>query len=335
MNDLELRELLDARSTPPMTIDAASARLAGVRGRVVARRRRQLVGGAVMLLVAMVGVTGLAWNVSHGKRLSQPVAATPSPSKVGAFPEYSDGNRMVVAASSTSSHRSVSVDYTPTRNLSGLWIYRRCDDHLWVKVTLNGKPFTNGTCGGGSGFSGTTLANYGAVAGKKLTATVTVVGSGDSGKGPVPQQIGPIDIGIALPVAFADYPLPPRPAVVPTLEVEPPGKGRLVIRAVPNEWTRPVTKTVRWQEFAWLGSLLQTPGSVELRINGHLVQTEERWEYSSSHNIQSFDNGWEKELYDLDLKAGQLVTLTATPKNVTGDWAFELEHDPIEEVSTN
>src|SRR5690606_24327304 len=95
-------------------------RLAGVRRKVVARRRRRLAVGALTVAAVTAGSLAVG-TVLTGT--GHPVS--PAAGSLEGFPEYAEGARVVAAAAAPLSERTVSVTFTPsTTELVG---FARCD----------------------------------------------------------------------------------------------------------------------------------------------------------------------------------------------------------------
>jgi hypothetical protein len=331
---MDLTELLQERSAEPAEGVAHHVRMAAVAARVTRRRQRRRAAvaaiGAVAAVLLIAGLTA-ALRPSAAPR---PVERTPTPSPtrlVEGFPEYAQGARVVAAKAAALPTRTMTLTFVPTT--PDLVVFDRCDGlpdqvSLAVAITLNGRSFLSGGCGGS--FRPGDLAEYGVVAGKRAILTATVQGASRFA------ETG--DIEVAVPAAgifamavgermsFADYPLPPRPATLRPLESRAPVNsaglerpGAVVVRADPADPTRAQRLTVTWRAVGDIDMASQTPGLLHVRVNGVEVATGEWWDYEQGGFGGSGDKDWPRE-YGLTVHPGERVTVEVVPEHVTGDW---------------
>lgn len=164
MNLTDLTEVLRDRAA----VDAAThdARMAGIRGRVLARRRRVALTGVVGVVLALVGVVYVALP-GRGVDSAEPPRS---------LPEYLFGVRVVAQVWGDLPTTSVTLEYTPESDDLALFV--RCvtdsaNDDVVTFVTVNGRPGPGSGCDGDSAFR-IHPTSYGGAVGKPFTVTLTV-----------------------------------------------------------------------------------------------------------------------------------------------------------------
>ncbi|HEU5469178.1 MAG TPA: hypothetical protein VFV67_00885 [Actinophytocola sp.] len=321
MNLSDLSEVLRERAGEPVDLPPES-RLAAIRNRVVARRRRRLmvaVSGLVVLLLAGV-VYSTAW---------QGRTAPPADSRtIEGFPEYASGARVIAAGSGALPHRTLTVRFVPAS--LDLTVFTRCDNpgrQLMVRLEVNGGPLSpGGTCGGGHGFPEQAWTDGGVRVGAPAEVTLTVIG-GQSPEGdllPIPDS-GAFAMAIGEAVPPDEYPYPPRPATLDSLDdVGLPGtSGEL--RADPADPNRPQQLSLTWPGPLELQAVINTPGRLRILVDDVEVLSLDGWAYYPQ-GASTSDDLW-PELVGLRLAPGQLVTIRVLPERASGDWKVTL-HPP-------
>ncbi|GAA1395800.1 hypothetical protein [Catellatospora coxensis] len=348
---IDLKELLDDRSTPPAEF-SQHMRLDEVQNRIATRRRRRMtVGGTLAAVVALVLI---GYGVTPALRGAPQPAVTPSPLPrlIEGFPEYASGARVVAAATTAPGATSVTVTWTPTT--TDLRLFRRCgtgvsDGTLEFQMSINGHETHSGTCGGGT--SSVTwpdheraAANLGLRVGTPATVTMTATGvmlwhsqEEKSEHVPVPPTAW-MSVAVGENMAYADYPLPARPATLRPVEFDSvlmmggvehaPPDDHLWLRGNADAPLHPVSVTVVWRDRFDLRLRSQTPGTLGILINGFEVNSPTWWDYDAG------ESGfyWQTATYEprpepvgyVPPAPGSLVTITVTPRNVTGAWVVEV-----------
>lgn len=341
MNLTDLKQVLDERSGDPAEHVVHHLRLQGVRGKVVARRRRRV---ATWTACAIVAVAGVAAAVVPGLRPDVPPtpADTPSPVRtIEGFPEYANGARVVAAKSAALPQQRLELTVVPTT--PDLVLFKRCGGTgekvtLETKVTVNGHEFASGGCGGA--YQSADWAGLGVAAGKPVTFVMTITRAQrsddtDGGRVPIPDT-GTFGLAIGERMPFDRYPLPPRPSgtLEPLREDLPAGCTEklcpdvVIIRSDPADPARPVRRTLTWETMHGIDMVAQTPGLLHVRVNGVEVTTGEWWDYAMGGYgmYGDSDGGWKRE-FGLDLHPGDSVTVEIVPEHMTGAWQVVFSPD--------
>ncbi|WP_155372307.1 hypothetical protein [Catellatospora vulcania] len=350
---IDLKELLDDRSAPPTGL-SQHLRLDEVQGRIATRRRRRMtVGGALAAVVALVLI---GYGVTPALRSAPEPAVTPSPLPrlVEGFPEYAVGAHVVAAAKSAPGTTSVTITWTPTT--TDLRLFFRCgtgaaDGALEYEMTVNGHPNHGGTCGGNGSSSVSwpdhqaTAAEFGVRTGTPATLTMTATGmvvwrdqEQRNEHFPVPPTAW-LSVAVGEHLAYADYPLPARPATLrPVVDFEgvfvmggvdqAPEEEHLWLRSDPADPLRPMSVTIVWQDRYDLRLRSQTPGTLGISLDGVEVESPTWWNYETGEAGVYWQTATYRPLPDVvgftPPTLGSRVTLTVTPRNVTGTWVVEV-----------
>ncbi len=321
MNLTDLTEVL--RDHAELDDTAHDARMAGIRARVLGTRRRLALTGVVCVVLALVGTVFLALP-----RQVQP--ADPARS----FPEYGSGSRLVMQAWRDLPTDSVTVEYTPKSD--SFVLFERCvaesaNQVLVNMITINGREVKGGGCDSGGVMEIGDLAKYGGAVGKPLVITM-IVGSGrvvgeppekvEDVRSPDESATGEFAIGIGELVSISEYSFPPRPETLEDLDdIAAPGDmpGDINIRADRNDPDAPQTLNVTWSGPYRLLVSLNTPGRIEVLINGEAAYDVDSWDYGgvSGFAILGEEDG-------PHLPPGQTATITVIPERTTGDWIVQL-----------
>ena len=339
MNLTDLKQVFDERSGDPAEHVMHHLRLQGVRGKVVARRRRRV---AAWTAGAIVAVAGVAAAVVPGLRPdgTPTPADTPSPVRtIEGFPEYGNGARVVAAKSAALPQHRVELTIVPT--ILDLVVFNRCDGvgeriSLEKKVTVNGHLFVSGSCGGTYRPQG--WAGLGVAVGKPATFVLTITGAerydeADGVRVPIPET-GTFGLAIGERIPFDRYPLPPRPGTLDPLREDLPAgcteascPDVVIIRSDPADPTRTVRRTLTWETMHGIDLVAQTPGFLHVRVNGVEVATGEWWDYAMSGNgmYGDKDGGWKQ--FGLDPHPGDSVTIEVVPEHITGAWQVVFSPD--------
>ncbi|HEU4424235.1 MAG TPA: hypothetical protein VFR67_17030 [Pilimelia sp.] len=316
MNLTDLRDELDARSLPDDDV-LGSARLAGVQNRIQGIRRRRVAGVAAAAAVVAAVVIGYG-ALPRTSALPDP-AATPSPSTVNGFSEYASGAK-VVATASGSLHDTIRL--TAVAGERGFAFTHRCsltDEHLMVRWRIAGRNDSSGaSCSTDSGGSYRPEPTFWTRAGIRPGDTVTFVAWVEwDGQKPrsTPLPDGAFSFAVMRRLAFEEYPLPPRPAVLQPLSEAPanisPTGAIGVVESDPADPNATRTVTVAVPPGASLDIGAQTPGTMRVLVDGKLLTTAEWWDYSLGINANLLRYGQ---------KGTRPVTLTFQPEHMTGAW---------------
>jgi len=320
MNLTDLTEVLRERAELDDT--AHDARMAGIRGRVLATRRRLALAGVVCVVLAVVSAVFLT--------VPRPVEpANPTRS----FPEYDNGARLVAQAWADLPTDSVTLEYTPKS--PEFVLFERCvaessDQDLVMVITINGRPVQAGGCYSGS-LPMDDLTRYDGAVGRPLVITMTV-GVGRV-RGEIPEKVEDVRppdeavtaefaIGVGELVPVSEYPLPARPETLEDIDDFLSSDPDIDIRADRNDPEQRQEISMAWPGTLGVHAAINTPGRLEVLINGQVVYELESWGYSGEFGIAILG-----EADGLNFSPGQTVTVTVIPERATGDWSVQLsEH---------
>lgn len=349
MNLTDLHGLMDERYESDDVPVLSESRIDGIRRRVTAARRRRAVG-TLVALAAVAAAIGLP-HLAQGPRHAAPAA---DPATVDGFPTWAEGGKVIGTRSGKLSTGSVSLLVTFSRLDHGFVIDSRCtfaqpDANLAVllSVSVNGTELYQTACGSSHIVPGdpAVLANASLKVGVPAVVTLTSVYAqlSDTGYvGPTRATIpdGTIAMAVRQRVPFEDYPLPPRPKPLPPFDparlvLEGGATAPLATATSGSDPLDPVTTTVDWPSVApgdpWLryDVFSQTPGLLQISVDGTGVNMPaEFWAYEAV----SSGSEWSGDIsaddlarLGLTIKPGDTVTLTVTPRYVTGAWAVAFE----------
>ncbi|MGW6447369.1 hypothetical protein [Lentzea sp. NPDC055074] len=301
MNLSDLTEVLRERAD--LADSSHEARMAGVRARVSATRRRRAVAGVAGVVLALVGIVYAVLP-----RADQPEPAVPPRS----LPQYQEGTRLVAQAWGDLPTTSASTRFVPES--MDFLVFTRCEtpphEVMHITVTINGHLLQEGnSCGGSHKVPG--WEGFDIVVGQPSVITLTVDSAPPSGT---------FAVGIGEPVPVSEYPFPTRPPTPATfVEHLPEPLVELKSDADP---LRRKELSVRWPGTASVLGQMNTPGRIQVFVEDVLVLDFSSWSYDA-RSAQNSPMDWKKH-YGLDLKEGQTVKLTVVPERVTGDWEVTL-----------
>lgn len=302
---------------------AHEARMAGVRARILATRRRLALTGVVCVVLALVGVVYVA--------LPREVESARPPRSL---PEYQDGARLVTQSWADLPTASVTVKYTP--KAEDFVIFRHCstepsEPDLVTMLLINGKEASADGCGHDSTVE-IDVARYGGVVGEPLVIRMVVGVSGTEDRFPEKVEhvrppegttTGEFAVGVGEPVPVSEYPFPPRPETLEDVdEFVLSGETVLEIRSDRNDPDARQTVNVTWPGPLRMITAVNTPGRLEVLINGKVVYDMDSWDYRGRSGYMEF---WEGD--GLNIPRGQTATITVIPERTTGDWKVEFAEE--------
>lgn len=305
----ELRELLDERSDKPPDEVMNHLRLAGVRAKIRGRRRRRALLLLALAALLVVGAGTLALVPLGG---SSPAPAS-APSTIGGFPEYAFGAHVISAESARLPVRRITLAVTVNSN-PDLVVLTRCGDlSLEVQLTLDGNVLASGPCQPGA------TRPLGLRKDRTSALVLTVLDA-------PPGSSAEYGVAVARPMAFPEYPLPPRPSSVKPLAVRgdetcaarPCGEP-IVLRSDEHDPLRPVVMKITWTRMRSVQAVSQTPGHLAVTIGGIALGTGTWWSYDQT--VVPFTPS-------VQIAAGTDVTVAIEPEYVTGAWQVVLTPEP-------
>jgi hypothetical protein len=310
MNLTDLSEVL--RDRAELADSSHEARMAGVRARVSATRRRRAVAGVACVVLALVGIVYAA--LPRPEALPEPAVPPRS------LPEYQSGTRLLAQAWSDLPSTSVTVRFTPKS--SNLLLFTQCDvgpgRNLLVAVTINDRSLFDGnTCGGAT--RPKDWSGLGIVPGQTTVITLTVAGE----QGHEPGQVLPLPpsgtfaLGVGEDVPVDEYPFPPRPQTLETFTPQHP-TPTIELKSDPADPAGRKESTIQWPGRNVMVAQMNTPGRMRVLVDDVLVVDFSHWSYIVGSNHVWLDDV--KKDYGLDLADGQTVKITVIPERITGEW---------------
>jgi hypothetical protein len=349
VNVTDLPELMRERCAHDPVPALAERRMAAIERKVSAGRRRRAAGVlAGLVLVAVAATLPAVAGLRADHRRPAPAAST-----IDGFPVYADGGRLVASASGGYDSGSVSLS-APVGDL-GFLITNRCaaipsDLEIELQIAVNGRDLGRMSCeaavGGYAGWSPAFYSHWHVTAGQPVTFVftpkafrLTLDTSGQTtGRTPTALPAGTFSVAVYRQVAFADYPLPPRPQTLPTLNVSAFGlggdTGMTTVSSDPHDPLTPKTLTLTLPRHCNTQTLAgclemsvaaQTPGEIDIRIDGTLISTARFWDYDGSFaalTVVDTMQSMQPPYRNIHLTPGSTVTVTITPRYLTGGWEF-------------
>jgi hypothetical protein len=261
----------------------------------------------VAVLLAGAGVLAIA---PLGGPARPPVA---SPATIGGFPEYAFGAHVISAESARLPVRRISLSVTVNTS-PDLVVLTRCSDLATeVELTLDGNVLASGPCQPGV----TRPLGLRKDRTSSLVLTVLHAPAGSDAE---------YGVAVARPMAFPEYPLPPRPSSIKPLTVRgdescaarPCGEP-IVLRSDGHDPLRPVVMKITWTTLRSVQAVSQTPGHLAVTIDGIALGTGTWWSYDQT--VVPFTPS-------VQIPAGAQVTVSVEPEYVTGAWQVVLTPEP-------
>jgi hypothetical protein len=317
MNLTDLSEVLHERAE--LADSSHEARMAGVRARVSATRRRRAVAGVAGVVLALVGIVYAV--LPRPEALPEPAVPPRS------LPEYQTGTRLLAQAWGDLPSTGATVRFVP-KSLN-LWMFTQCEvgknRNLLIAVTVNDRSFVDGSgCGGG--VKPKDWSSLGVVPGQQTVMTLTVLGEAGQDVSNPPQvlplpQTGTFAIGVGEEVPPSEYPFPPRPQTLGTFTPRYPAPT-IELKSDPADPLARKEFSVEWPGNAVLVAQLNTPGRIQVLVDDVEVVDYSNWSYVVG-STQQWSEDW-KTLHGVDFPKGRTVKITVIPERITGDWMVTL-----------
>ncbi|GIH07340.1 hypothetical protein Rhe02_54070 [Rhizocola hellebori] len=297
--------------------------------RKIRRRRRILTAATAAAIAALIG----GYQFLPAAPVPPAESASPSPSPSAAA-EIGHGLRLMAHDVVPLSAKSLSLVWTPT-SAKGTHISSICRDvesvEVQVEVLVNGKLIYTGSC------ASSTFTTFEDVPGMRLgtPATVIIKATGAVRYDPVTNAsisvpvpaIGALEVDVYQRLSFEEAVLPTRPANLKPLQDTNQCLG---VRSNPGDPLQPATVSLIWDDTIFYLAESQTPGELELAVNGHSLMTLGFWDYDLTPYIGSWDTTQPGPGRDglTPPQRGQTVTLSVTPRHVTGAWQVKFDWIP-------
>jgi hypothetical protein len=321
---LRLDESLLPEPTMPPT---PAERLANVEKKITQRRRRRIaVGAAGAVALLLLFFAGYRIVAAHRPPPPQPPVNTPSPSYINGFREYSEGFRVVAAGTLPADQNFMDLTWTPTQNAE-ITLFTRCaydapDTEVLIDIEILGSDFGPASCSSGS--RDPTLPQVCLCVDHPVTAHLRFSGlkhgqdaAGHPVQTPVPLPVGTISVAFGESVSFDKYVFPPRPGELKPL----PPPSCLEVRSDPADPLKPRQIPIPWHDVIRLYGYQQTPGHLNITLNGKKQTTFDSWDYELDEHTEL--------VLTADVSSWTSpVTLTVTPEKVTGGWVVTIKYYP-------
>lgn len=342
MNVTDLPELMRERSAHGPEPVLADSRMAAIGRKVTAARRRTAGGLAGLMLLVMAVTLSAVAGLGGGHHRPAPPAST-----IDGFLEYANGGRLV--SEETALYSGGGIPQTVDADDFGLMATSRCPAPPAVEIDLdiavNGRHQGTMSCGSGGTYAQYPPAIYPkwhVTPGRPVTflfipkAFRLTLGAGGQTIGRTPTALPPgmFSVAVYQQIRFADYPLPPRPHTLPTLNVGQFGlddTGMTTVGSDPNDPLAPKSLTLTLPAHCPQAGCLdmavtaQTPGEIDIRIDGTLVSTARFWDYDGSGVMVTVVDTMQSQqppYGDIHLTPGTQITVTITARYLTGAWEF-------------
>jgi hypothetical protein len=300
LTDADLRELL-AQRTQAVPADSSVARAAAVDQKVRVIRRRRAASASFAVVVVLLVAVGLSGLLRDGHERTGPVPAYQQKVGHGMLPRYSEGGEAAAYTTfRTDETRNATFTFTPTS-----WSFLvsiRCDKDLpkskMVSVEINGRPLMDGSCSGGTSTAGPAYgteqaraASLGVRLGEPATVQVRVVQVTPGQKAPEKQPVyrgamRDYRVGVALyaPMALDDYPFPPRPRKLESLDGGGVGGGGHLLGTVDSRSVGANGQgavTVRLTPKGFQTEIYAVaPGAVTVSVNDRTIDLATSWTWA-------------------------------------------------------
>lgn len=313
MNLTDLTEVLRRHAELPP--DAAHGpRMSGIQARVKASRRRRVAAVAASL-VAVLGVSFA---------LTLPVRRESQPAEPVVFSEYHEGTRIVAQTSGRAPESTITLRFVLTALDTKLFI--ACDPHdgdkqMYANLFVNGVQSSNdSTC------TKLTYTTDWTEVGIGVGTSVTVTASAgeqqwreEFRKGPIPPD-ATFGLAVGVPVTPEDYPFPPRPESLKSVDavLDRIARSRRidVRRADQDQPNGTWRTTVTWpKQQSSLEIVINTPGRIRVLVDDVVVAEKVTWTYDASPTVF---------ILSPDRAMGENVDITVIAERTSGDWAVIL-----------
>jgi hypothetical protein len=317
MNLTDLRGELDTRSRPGENLIGA-VRLAAVHHRVRAmKRRRVVVGGATTLIVIVAVITGTGIIAQTKPNQYWTVGDDP----VNGFARYAVGSLLVATANVSPPDGEVSL--TAEAGDLGFTFAQRCElpeqEQVIVSWAVDGQAVGGFSCEPAGvtyyTLTGAAWTSLGVRSGQTVRVTARLR-ERTVGRRPVDLRQGTLAVALMRRVPVDQYPFPSPPPTLRPLVASglPDPKYEYALSLVDSDPADPNavrTTVVREPGAIDITLAAQTPGSIDVLLNGVTTCTAEWWDYAA---------GVVECPYSDDLTDVRPVTVTLVPQGMRGAW---------------
>lgn len=347
LTDNDLRAVLAERASATPGGDAV-ARVASVERRVRVIRRRRAASASLAVVIVLLVVTGVSGLFRNPRERTAPVPAHLQKVAGGLLPRYNGGGKATAYTSfRTDEKRATTFTFTPRSSnfLVGFSCDKKLPQSRIVSIEINGKPWMAGSCNRGLSTGGTSWGQPASKAdairpGKSARVRVRVVEMGKDSPAPEKQPVyrGPmsdyrIAVAIYEPMAVADYPFPPRPKSLESLDDGLNSDGRRLLGKVDSRSVGAdghgvvratlTSKGVQFEVYA------VAPGAVTMTVNGQTVDVAMFWTWAGSGYGGLVLKAADLQNLGIDVRAGDRITLGVAGQRFTDPaWRAEVNEGP-------
>ena len=302
LTDTDLRAVLAERASEAPGDDHVG-RAASVDRRVRVIRRRRAAGASLAVVILLLVVTGVTGLFRDAPDRAAPVPAHLQKVADGLLPRYNGGGEATAYTSfRTDQKRSTTFRFVP--GSAGLLVAFRCDKDMasgyLVSLEVNGKTLMMGTCSQALNARGPSRGDeqneadlFGIRPGEPATMRVRVVHVGSGAPTPEAESVYRgamsnywIAVGVYSTMAVADYPFPPRPKTLESLDQDTNSSGGWLVGEIDSRSIGPAGRGVVRTTLTGKGVQFElyavAPGAVTMTVNGRTVDVAKFWTWEGS-----------------------------------------------------
>jgi len=335
LTDTDLRDVLAQRASA-MPADISLARVAAVGHRVRVIRRRRAASASLAVVIVLLVATGVSGLFREPHDRTSPVPAYQQKVAGGLLPRYNGGGEATAYTSfSTDVKRETTFTFTPSSLAFRVAV--ACDKAMpsayLVSFEINGHPLMSGSCGASVSTAGTTAREeqgradeLGVRVGEQSTVRVHVVRGRTSTPETLPVYRGAMAdyrIGVATysPIPIADYPFPPRPRKLASLDQGAlAGDGQL-LGTVDSRTVGPAgpgaVPTTLTSKGLHVDTNAVAPGTLTMTVDGKTVDTASSWTWTSEASGGEHLTARTLRRLGVDVKVGDRITVRVTGSRFT------------------
>jgi hypothetical protein len=348
LTDNDLRAVLAERASATPGNDAV-ARVASVDRRVRVIRRRRAASATLAVVILLLVVTGVSGLFRGPRDRAVPVPAHLQKVAGGLLPRYNGGGEATAYTSvRTDEKRATTFTFTP--GSSGLLVAVRCDKDMpesqMVAIDVNGKSLMAGSCNTGLNTRGPSYGqpeadSFGILdPDKPASMQVRVVQVGPGTHSPEKQPVyrggmGNYRIAVAVyaQMPVADYPFPPRPKTLESLDEDTNSGGGTMLGKVDSRSvgangegavvTKLTNKGVQLEVYA------VAPGAVTMTVNGQTVDVARFWTWKGSGYGSLVLRPGALHQLGIDVQVGDRISVGVAGKRFADPaWRAEVREGP-------
>jgi hypothetical protein len=345
----DLRAVLTERASATPGNDAV-ARVASVDRRVRVIRRRRAAGASLAVVILLLVVTGVSGLFRGSRDRTAPVPAHMQKVAGGLLPRYNGGGKATAYTSfRTDEKRATTFTFTP--GSSGLLVAFRCDKDMapgfLVSMEVNGKTLMMGTCSRGLNTRGPSRGDeqseadlFGIRPGEPASMRVRVVHVGTGAATPEEEPVYRgamsnyrIAVGVYSAMTLADYPFPPRPKTLESLDQDTNSSDARLLGKIDSRSVGPdgrgVVRTTLTSKGVHFELYAVAPGAITMTVNDQTVDVARFWTWEGSgYGGQVLTPNALQQL-GIEVHVGDRITVGVAGKRFTDPaWRAEVREGP-------